>query len=92
MTSVESQHPEFSSEQEFLQYAAECLRAMREKIARGGDAGGDPKASAALARHREKMLERLEDPDTVVFGRINLVTGESLQGRGRTRRSLPTRL
>jgi DNA helicase IV len=76
MTTVEPLHPEFASEQEFLQHAAKCLSAMRDEIAAAGDAGGDPKASAALARHREKILERLENPDTVLFGRINLDGGD----------------
>jgi DNA helicase IV len=44
---------------------------MQKGIAAQGDAGGDPKASAALARLREKMLERIDDPHSVCFGRID---------------------
>jgi DNA helicase IV len=75
MSATAQEHPEFASEQDFLRHAAACLRAMRDGVARAGDAGGDPKASAALARHREKVLERLENPDTVVFGRIDFKDG-----------------
>jgi DNA helicase IV len=43
---------------------------MRRRVERQGDAGGDPKASAALRKMRERMLERFRDPDAVVFARL----------------------
>jgi DNA helicase IV len=70
------EHPDFQTEQAFLVRAYQALRAMREKPALSGDAGADPKASAALKKEQAKMLERLEHPDTVCFGRIDAVAGE----------------
>lgn len=72
----ETTHPEFASEQEFLRHAAQCLHRMREKLPRDGAAGADPKAAAVLKEHFEKARERLEHPDTVVFGRIIFANGD----------------
>jgi DNA helicase IV len=75
-TALEPAHPEFESEQKFLKHAHKCLLAMRDQVKDAGDAGADPKASAALARLREASLDRLENPDSVLFGRLNLDSDE----------------
>jgi DNA helicase IV len=69
------QHPEFESEQAFLRHAYECLKDMQARREARGDSGGDPKASAALEKLRQEVLERLGDPDSLCFGRIDLVEG-----------------
>lgn len=73
--SMSAAHPDFASEQAFLHHAYASLKAMRKKIASQGDAGGDPKASAALKKHRETLLARMEDPQSVCFGRLDLEGG-----------------
>jgi len=64
-------HPEFETEQAFLAHAAACLDEMREKARRTGDAGGDKKSSAALAQEKAKFLERLNDPESILIGRLD---------------------
>lgn len=75
--STRAAHPDLASEQEFLNHAYACLKAMRDQAAKPLDAGGDKKASAALAKTRRKMRERLENPDTVAFGRIDFAGGDT---------------
>ena len=77
VTVLEAQHPDFESEQAFLLHAHRCLRATRDRIAAYGDSGGDPKSDAALVNRHEQMLERLDDPDAVAFGRFNFEDGDS---------------
>jgi DNA helicase IV len=72
----EQPHPDFLDEQEFLLHAYRALQAMRESPGLSGDAGGDPKASAALRKEQERFLDRLEHPDTVCFGRIDQADGD----------------
>jgi DNA helicase IV len=49
---------------------------MRQDLAHQGDAGGDPKASAALRKFREERLARFDDPDSVCFGRLDFEQGD----------------
>jgi len=76
MSTAAPQHPDFESEQAFLRHAYECLKDMGSRQAAHGDAGGDPKASAALEKQRREALERLGDPDSLCFGRIDLTEGD----------------
>lgn len=76
MSTTEQTHPEFASEQQFLRHAAACLRQMQQGLPLDGAAGADPKAAAALRKHFENVRERLEDPDTVLFGRISFENGD----------------
>jgi len=73
-----ARHPDFDAEQDFLRRAYTALKEMRDARAFWGDGGGDPKASAALKELKEKALERLENPDTVCFGRIDDGGGDRL--------------
>jgi DNA helicase IV len=78
MTTPAAAHPDFQSEQDFLRHAYACLGAMRDKRESLGDAGGDLKASAALEKLRRKALERMDDPESICFGRIDYEEGERL--------------
>jgi DNA helicase IV len=76
VSAAAQRHPDFESEQAFLRHAYECLKDMRAQRGAQGDAGGDPKASAALERLRQEALKRLGDPDSLCFGRIDLTEGD----------------
>ena len=39
---------ELAAEQAYINYAYDCLESMREGFEKAADAGGDPKAAAAL--------------------------------------------
>jgi DNA helicase IV len=78
LTTPEVTHPEFESEQAFLTHAAECLRRMRHELPGDGHGGADPKAAAALKKHFDAVREHLENPETVLFGRIAFTDGEDL--------------
>jgi DNA helicase IV len=71
-----AQHSEFASEQEFLIHAHRCLSEMRNKAADAGDAGGDKKSSAALAEIKKKYLDKLHNPDSILFGRLDFDDGQ----------------
>ena len=73
---MSSTHPDFRSEQAFLSDAYQCLQRMGQEWRSQGDAGGDPKASAALRKLRCKVIDRLDDPHSICFGRIDLADGE----------------
>src|SRR4051812_42582199 len=49
---------------------------MRKDVAGMGDGGADPKASAALAEMKDRMLERMENPQSVFFGRLDIDDGD----------------
>jgi hypothetical protein len=74
--SVAVSHREFESEQAFLHHAYRCLNAMSERAANAGDAGADPKSSTVLEKERTAYLERLHDPDSILFGRLDFDEGE----------------
>ncbi|MGH3115831.1 MAG: hypothetical protein ACRDQ2_01695 [Gaiellales bacterium] len=76
MNASDTRHPDFDSEEAFLRHAYECLKTMRQQRASLGDAGGDPKASAALRQLREEALKRFDDPESIFFGRVDLVEGD----------------
>jgi DNA helicase IV len=71
VTAAPERHPDFDSEQAFLRHASRCLEEMRERRARLGDAGSDPKASAKLEEKRRAALERMGDAQSICFGRID---------------------
>ena len=76
MSAQESSHPDFESEQAFLHHARDCLEQMRLRTERRGDAGGDPKASFALEEQRRRALERMGDPHSICFGRLDFEVGD----------------
>jgi DNA helicase IV len=49
---------------------------MRQDIPADGHVGADPKAAAVLKKHFEIVRKHLENPDTVLFGRIAFEDGE----------------
>lgn len=71
-------HPDLANEQAFLTRASQCLSAMKKDVERRRDGGADPKASAAIKAMHDRMLERLTDPESICFGRLNLDAGDRL--------------
>ena len=70
-------HPDFDHEQAFLRHAHHCLEEMGKNVEKLGDATGDPKAASALASMKKRMLERLQDPESVCFGRLDFDQGDA---------------
>jgi DNA helicase IV len=74
MASVET-HPDFETEQAFLQHAARCLAKMTT-AAKSPPGAGSVKASAALKRMQDEFLKEVSRESTITIGRIDQVDGD----------------
>src|SRR5262245_16616994 len=64
-------HPELSAEQSYFDQALTQREQYRERKRRSAEAGGDPRAAAALKREFEAM--EIADPDEqVAWGRVDI--------------------